>query len=82
MSMTITPTCIACWACPPLCPTGAITWNGNLFRVDPDGCVACDGYFDRPQCGEVCPVEEAILDNAGRPLVPLGHLTPYITTGC
>ncbi|MBF0310753.1 MAG: 4Fe-4S binding protein [Magnetococcales bacterium] len=74
MSMVITEECVACAACEPECPTGAIMERKGLYVVDRKVCVDCEGYFDRPQCGEVCPVEGAIIDHKGRPLNASGSL--------
>ena len=56
MAMKITDECIACGACLPECPTESIT-EGDIYVIDPNTCVECEGHFDEPQCVLVCPVE-------------------------
>lgn len=56
MAYMITAECINCGACELDCPVRAITPAPSQFRIDPDVCVECDGYFDVPRCQHVCPV--------------------------
>ena len=42
--------CIACRKCTKVCPTGAITVEENLARIDPEKCIGCGA------CAEACPV--------------------------
>ncbi|MFP4370156.1 MAG: 4Fe-4S binding protein [Candidatus Kapaibacterium sp.] len=57
MAYTITDECILCGACEPECPVEAITEGDEQCHIDADKCVECEGYFDEPQCVEVCPVD-------------------------
>jgi ferredoxin len=57
MAMTIDETCIACGACEPECPSKAITEGEDVFVIDQNLCVECQGFFDAPKCVEVCPVD-------------------------
>ena len=57
MALVITDECINCAACEPECPTEAISEGDDIFVIDPDKCVECEGHFDEPQCAEVCPVD-------------------------
>jgi ferredoxin len=57
MAMKITDECISCGACEPECPVEAITEGDEIYVIDPDLCVECEGYFDTSQCVEVCPVD-------------------------
>jgi ferredoxin len=57
MAMKITDECIACGACEPECPVEAISEAGDIYTIDQDVCVECEGYYDSNQCVEVCPVE-------------------------
>ncbi|MBF0109932.1 MAG: 4Fe-4S binding protein [Magnetococcales bacterium] len=75
MAYRIDTPCTGCWACLPLCPNDAIRPHGTIFTIKVSHCTECDGEFDDPQCVSICPVEEAILDESGRPLNPLGSLT-------
>lgn len=56
MAMKITDECIACGACLPECPTESIS-EGDIYVIDANTCVECEGYYDSPQCVSVCPVE-------------------------
>ena len=57
MAMKITDECIACDACVAECPVEAISEGANIYVIDPEKCVECEGHYDSPQCVEVCPVE-------------------------
>ena len=57
MALYINDECINCAACEPECPVEAITEGDEIFEIDPEKCVECEGHFDEPQCIEVCPVE-------------------------
>ncbi|MGF7184030.1 ferredoxin [Desulfitispora alkaliphila] len=51
MTYIINDDCINCGACPPECPTDAITEEGDKHHIDPDKCIDCGN------CAEVCPTE-------------------------
>jgi ferredoxin len=57
MTMRITDECIVCGACEPECPVEAISEADDIYVIDPELCVECEGYYDSSQCVEVCPVE-------------------------
>ncbi|MFC2027525.1 YfhL family 4Fe-4S dicluster ferredoxin [Chloroflexota bacterium] len=57
MAMKINDECIACGACESDCPVDAISEGDIIFEIDPNKCVECVGYFDSPQCVDVCPVD-------------------------
>jgi len=57
MAMKISDECIACGACEAECPNEAISEGDEYFVIDPDKCTECVGFYDTPQCAEVCPVE-------------------------
>ena len=58
MALKILEKCISCGACEPECPVNAISEGDDIFVIDPDVCVECEGYFDSQQCIDVCPVQE------------------------
>jgi ferredoxin len=62
MALIINDECIACDACVAECPNEAISEGDPIYVIDPDLCTECVGYFDEPQCVNVCPVE-AIVPN-------------------
>ena len=53
MALMISDDCVVCGACLDECPNEAI---------DPDFCTECVGYFNEPQCVNVCPVEAIVPD--------------------
>jgi len=57
MALIITEECINCGACEPECPTEAISEGPEIYVIDPNKCVECEGYYDSPQCAAVCPVD-------------------------
>jgi Fe-S-cluster-containing hydrogenase component 2 len=82
MAFKIIEGCINCWACEPLCPSGAIYLPAVTapsvkphFRIDAKKCTECQGDYSDPQCASICPVEEVILDGNGLPTSPPGSLT-------
>ena len=57
MALYINEDCINCGACEPECPTESITEGEEIYIIDPETCIECEGHFDEPMCIEVCPVE-------------------------
>jgi ferredoxin len=64
MAMIITEECINCGACESECPNEAISPGDEIYIINPDLCTECVGFFDEPQCVEVCPVDCIIPDPA------------------
>jgi ferredoxin len=63
MSLIITDECIACDACREECPNEAIEEGDPIYIIESDYCTECVGWFDEPQCVEVCPVDCIIVDS-------------------
>lgn len=64
MSYMITAECINCSACELECPVRAISPAANQYRIDPNACVECEGYFAVPRCQHVCPVNACVPERA------------------
>jgi len=62
MAMLITEECISCGACISECPNEAISEGDEIYVINPDLCTECVGFYDEPQCVEVCPVDCIIKD--------------------
>lgn len=62
MALLINDDCIACAACVAECPNDAISEGDPIFIIDPERCTECVGFFDEPQCVEVCPTEAIVPD--------------------
>lgn len=75
MALRIVESCVNCWACEPLCPSGAIRAVRPHFRIDAAACTECLGEYADPQCASICPIEGAIVNEMNLPLNPLGSLT-------
>ncbi len=75
MALQINELCVNCWACEPLCPNQAIYEAKPHFLIDPMKCTECIGDHDDPHCAAICPIECAIVDEAGDALNPPGSLT-------
>ena len=66
MALKINDECISCDACIPECPNDAISESDPIYVIDPERCTECVGFFDEPQCVEVCPSEAIVPDPAHR----------------
>ncbi|MBN2480470.1 MAG: YfhL family 4Fe-4S dicluster ferredoxin [Bacteroidales bacterium] len=62
MALIINDECIACGACISECPNEAISEGDPIYIINPDLCTECVGFYDNPQCVEVCPVECIVPD--------------------
>jgi ferredoxin len=62
MAMIITDECINCDVCEPECPNEAIHQGEEIYEIDPNRCTECVGFFDEPQCVDVCPVDCIVPD--------------------
>ncbi len=56
MPLMITDACINCDACEPVCPNHGIREGERVYVIDQDACSECVGFFSRPQCAKVCPM--------------------------
>ena len=58
MAYTIIATdCVACGACEPVCPNGAISTRNGIYVIDPAKCTECRKRSDGSQCASVCPTD-------------------------
>ncbi|MBE9511693.1 MAG: YfhL family 4Fe-4S dicluster ferredoxin [Bacteroidetes bacterium] len=62
MALIINDECIACDACVAECPNEAISEGDPIYVINPDLCTECVGFYDEPQCVDVCPVEAIVPD--------------------
>ncbi|MBI3600690.1 MAG: YfhL family 4Fe-4S dicluster ferredoxin [Nitrospinae bacterium] len=62
MALKITDECVSCGVCEPECPNESISEGSDIYVIDAEKCTECVGYFDEPQCKEVCPVDCIIPD--------------------
>ena len=60
MALHITEECISCGACEAVCPVEAISQGEEIYVIDADKCVECEGHFDEPQCVSVCPTDACV----------------------
>ena len=61
MALMINDDCVVCGACLDECPNEGIS-EGDPYKIDPDVCTECVGYFNEPQCVNICPVEAIVPD--------------------
>ncbi len=46
-----------------LAPSGATGFfSEDFYYIVPDKCTECIGFYDKPQCAEVCPVDCCVPD--------------------
>ena len=63
MALYIADNCTGCNLCLKECPNKAISESDDIiYVVDPDKCTECVGFFDMPQCVDICPIECIFLD--------------------
>lgn len=56
MSLIIKEGCALCTVCESECPNNAISLDKDTYAINPDLCTECVGFYDKPQCAAVCPV--------------------------
>lgn len=64
MALIISEECISCGVCEQECPNTAISPGDEIYEINPSLCTECVGFFDEPQCQQVCPVDCIIKDPA------------------
>lgn len=64
MSFMITDDCISCDACVRVCPNGGISNDKKraTYVIASDSCTECVGFFSKPQCAAVCPMDCCVPD--------------------
>ena len=62
MALLIENSCINCDMCDPECPNEAITFGAEIYEIDTDLCTECVGFYDKPTCIAVCPINCIIVD--------------------
>lgn len=65
--MIVAESCSACSACQFECPNKAIVEKSGTFRIKPEKCTECVGFFDEPQCVSVCPVDRTVVPDPTMP---------------
>lgn len=48
--------------CEPECPNTAISMGEKVYEINPDLCTECVGFYDKPTCLSVCPIDVIITD--------------------
>lgn len=48
--------------CEPECPNNAIYLGDKIYEIDSDLCTECVGFYDKPTCISVCPIDCIITD--------------------
>ncbi len=56
MAYKITEECAACGSCELECPNQAISEGDTIYKIDPDKCTECVGFYKTSKCAEICPV--------------------------
>ncbi|AHF00945.1 ferredoxin [Thiomicrospira aerophila AL3] len=64
MALKILSGCINCDMCEPECPNQAISMGEKIYEINPDLCTECVGFYDKPTCISVCPIDVIITDPA------------------
>jgi len=64
MALIINYECTSCGVCIDECPNEAISEGDDIYVINPDLCTECIGFYDEPQCANICPVEAIIPDPA------------------
>lgn len=62
MAFLITDECTSCGICIDECPNEAISEGDDRYVINPDLCTECVGFFDEPQCVNVCPMDAIVAD--------------------
>ncbi len=62
MALKITDDCTSCDACVSECPNEAISEGDDYYVINASLCTECVGFYDTPQCAEVCPVDCCVDD--------------------
>ncbi len=78
MKYAITDKCTGCHACQTVCPSRAVyisPENPRRFMIHPRRCTGCEDLYEDPQCASICPVEEAIINEAQVAVNPKGSLS-------
>jgi ferredoxin len=57
MALLINEDCVNCGVCEPECPNEAISEGDDIFVIEWESCTECVGWYEDPQCVEVCPVD-------------------------
>lgn len=52
--------CIACAACEPECPNGAISASGDTYVIDPVLCDECAATGGASACQAACPTDAIV----------------------
>ncbi|MBI4714882.1 MAG: YfhL family 4Fe-4S dicluster ferredoxin [Nitrospirae bacterium] len=59
--LIVTDQCISCDACIPECPNDAIIKQKSTYFIEWEKCTECVGFYEDPQCVEVCPVDDCCI---------------------
>lgn len=62
MALRITDYCVNCEMCEPECPNHAISMkDGTYYHINQSLCTECIGFYEKPNCQRVCPINNAII---------------------
>tara|TARA_R110001583_G_scaffold28426_4_gene100914 strand:- start:11365 stop:11610 length:246 start_codon:yes stop_codon:yes gene_type:complete len=62
VALLIKDNCINCDMCDPECPNEAITFGAEIYEIDAALCTECVGFYEKPTCIAVCPINCIIVD--------------------